>query len=164
MSLLKRRERTREPPALWSERHPLASLHRQMDELFESFLGRMETPLPTWLEGGFPTVNVSETETAVRVTAELPGMDVEDVKVTLEDDALVLTGEKVDEKEEKDEERQWYRRERTSGAFRRVIPLPSNVDMDHVEATFDKGVLRVEMPRIVDESSRPRTVKVLKKE
>jgi len=164
MSLIRRRSKSRDPPALWSHDHPLASLHREMDELFESFLGRMEKPLPTWFEGDFPSVNVSETENAVRVTADLPGMDVEDVEVTLEGDALVITGEKVDEKEEKDEKRQWYRRERTSGAFRRVILLPSDVDFDHVEATFAKGVLRVEMPRIVDESKRKKAVKILKKE
>ena len=164
MSLIRRHHKSREPPTLWPHDHPLASLHREMDELFESFLGRMEKPLPTWFEGDFPSVNVSESEDAVRVTADLPGMDVDDVKVTLEGDALVIAGEKVDEKEEKDEKRQWYRRERTSGAFRRMIPLPSDVDFDHVEATFAKGVLHVEMPRIIDESKRPKAVKILKRD
>ena len=164
MSLIRRRQRTREPPVPWSENHPLAALHREMDDLFESFLGRMEKPLPAWFEGGFPDVNVSETDKVVRVTADLPGMEVDEVKVTLEDDALVIAGEKVDEREEKDEKRQWYRRERTSGSFRRVVPLPSDVDFDHVEATFAKGVLKVEMPRIVDESARKKAVKIQTKE
>ena len=160
MALIKRRKRAGEPLTLWSEDHPLASLHREMDDLFESFLGRMEKPLPTWFEGGFPSVNVSETENAVRVTADLPGMEVEDVEVTLQDGALVVSGERVDEKEETDEKRQWVRRERTSGAFHRVIPLPSDVDVEKIDATFEKGVLRVEMPRVVDESKRPKPVKV----
>ena len=160
MSLLRRHKRSRDAPTTWSEGHPLASLHREMDDLFESFLGRMENPLPLWFEGGFPSVNVSETEDAVRVTADLPGMDADDVTVTLEGDTLVIAGKKVDEHEEKDEERRWVRRERTSGQFRREIPLPSDVDFDHVDATFAKGVLNVAMPRIVDESKRPKQVSI----
>jgi len=160
MTLLSRLRRGRDSPTGWIEDHPLSTLHRDMDQLFESFLGRMETPLPTWFESGFPSVNVSESKEAVRITADLPGLDVEDVKVTLEDGALVIAGEKVDEKEEKDEERHWVRRERTSGSFRRVVPLPGDVEFDKVDATFQKGVLRVELPRVFDERSRPRAVEV----
>jgi HSP20 family protein len=162
MSFLKRRPRAF--PAPWSRDHPLAPLHREVDDLFESFLDRFEAPFSELRAGTFPRVDVSETEAALHVTAELPGMDVDEVEVTIDEDALVISGEKESQTEEADEDRTWLRRERTHGAFRRVIALPPDVDLEHVEASFEKGVLHVELPRTAAAPETRRRVEIHTKE
>jgi len=97
-------------------------------------------------EGKFlPEVNMVETEKAVEVTVELPGMKPEDVKVEIRENALWITGEKKEEKEEKD--KTFHRIERRTGMFRRVLPLPVEVQEHQVDARFAEGVLKITLPK-----------------
>jgi HSP20 family protein len=106
----------------------------------------------------WPRVDVSCDAERVRVEAELPGIEEKDVKVVLDRGTLQITGERSEAKEDKG--RNWTRRERTFGAFERVLPLPDDVVADKAEARFTKGVLTVEIPRRVDEKNRPRAIPV----
>jgi HSP20 family protein len=97
-------------------------------------------------EGKFlPEVNVVETDKALEVAVELPGMKAEDVKVEIRENALWVTGEKKEEKEEKG--KTFHRIERRAGMFRRVLPLPVEVMEQQVDARFVDGVLKVTLPK-----------------
>ena len=91
--------------------------------------------------GWLPAINVAETKDAFEVTAELPGVDEKDIKVSLDDNQLVISGEKKAEstKEEKD----WHVEERSYGSFYRSMFLPFEPEDGAVDAHFDKGVLRL---------------------
>jgi HSP20 family protein len=82
---------------------------------------------------------------ALRISADLPGLDRKDLEVLAEDGFLVLRGEK--QQESRSEEQGCYRIERAFGSFQRVIPLPADVDTEHAQAKFDKGVLTLRLPK-----------------
>jgi len=115
------------------------SMFDLMDDLwrapFESALGRVE----------YPAVNVSEDERSITVEAELPGMDSKDIDISLQNNMLVLQGEKRFEEEKK--EGSYQRIERSYGSFSRTIPLSSSVDEDKVKASFKNGILTVTLPK-----------------
>ena len=128
---------------------PLASLRRELDEVFERFsrgFGGGELMEREDLWSGFsPAVDVAETDKDVLVTAELPGLDEKDIDVSLSGGYLSIRGEKKAEKEDKEE--QYYRKESYYGSFQRTIALPSEVQEDKVEATYKKGVLKIKLPK-----------------
>jgi HSP20 family protein len=88
-----------------------------------------------------PRTDLAETENAIEVTVELPGMNAEDFDVELKENELWITGEKKEEKEEKG--KTFHRVERRHGEFRRVVPLPTAVDREKIEAVYKDGVLKV---------------------
>jgi HSP20 family protein len=92
-----------------------------------------------------PEANIVETEKAVEVTVELPGMKPEDVKVEIKENALWITGEKKEEKEEKG--KTFHQIERRAGMFRRIFHLPVEVMEEKVDARFTEGVLKITLPR-----------------
>ena len=92
-----------------------------------------------------PTVDVSETDKAYEITAELPGMDEKNVEVKVANGVLTIKGEKQDEKEEK--KKDYHMRERSYGSFERSFQVPDGVDADKIEANFKKGVLTVILPK-----------------
>lgn len=125
--------------------HPLLSLHREVNRLFDDVFRGFGVPAFAGLDGaaGWPHVELGETDKEIRVTAELPGLDEKDVEITVEDGALTLRGEKRSEVEDKD---RGYT-ERSYGRFERRIGLPQGVDRDHADATFRNGVLTVTLPK-----------------
>jgi len=143
--------------------HPFLSLQKEMNELFESFFRRGHMPsfgdLGDWQEDFTPHINVKESEKEIHITAELPGMDENDIDVMLTGDALTLKGEKKEEREEK--EKNYWHVERRYGTFHRVIPLPEGIDMEKVDATFKKGVLHISISKKeqVDSSVKKITIK-----
>lgn len=155
--MLPRRIR-REP--LLSLRAPFDELHdmqMQINSLFGDLFGRInEGDVATREMPWEPVVDVVEKADEFLFSFELPGMKLEDLKVVIEGDYLVVTGErkwKLDE-----EKNRAHRVERHYGAFRREIRLPSKVDPDKIKATFHEGVLEVRMP--VLEIAKPRVVEV----
>jgi HSP20 family protein len=91
-----------------------------------------------------PQVEIFERDKQLVVRADLPGIPKEDIRVEITDDALVIEGERRDEREET--EGKVYRSERVYGAFRRMIPLPEGVDVENAKSTFRNGVLEVVIP------------------
>lgn len=145
---------------------PLAVFRRQMDDLFSEFLG-----LRPWgdqdrtdrsLSMLSPKIEVSETEDAYRVTAELPGLDEKDVDVLLEDQCLIIRGEKNEEKDEK--RKNYHLTERRYGTFQRAFTLPPNVNPDKITAGFKKGVLHVTVPKTAGAKPARRQVPVKRAE
>ena len=133
----------------------LSSFRNEMDRLWNRFLG--EAPLAGVLtEEWLFSVDISETKDSLIIKAELPGMDAKDVNVSISGDLLIIKGEKKKEKEEKDEHHHYV--ERYSGSFQRSFRLPVNVQADKVEATFDKGVLRVMLPKV--EEAKKKEIKI----
>ncbi len=137
-------------PVRREEENPILALRHEMDRLFDEFTREWFDLAPfepfAWKSSGFvPKVDVTEDDKEVRVSVELPGMEEKDIDVSLTRDSLTIKGEKKVEKEDKGKD--YYRMERSYGAFQRTIPLPEGIDTDKVEATFRNGVLTVVLPR-----------------
>jgi HSP20 family protein len=123
---------------------PFASLQREIDRLFEDFT-RGWPSLSTGDAGLMPSIDVTETDKEIEITAELPGLEEKDVQVNLADNVLTIRGEKKAEKEQKDKD---YRIvERSYGSFSRSLLLPDGVDPDAIKASIAKGVLKVTVPK-----------------
>ena len=105
-----------------------------------------------------PRIDVVDEGKILRVTVELPGMEREDLTISVEDGALVLRGEK--KQDVHSEEDGCYRLERAYGAFTRTIPMPENADPDHALAKFDKGVLTLTVPKQEQQRSTSRTIDI----
>jgi HSP20 family protein len=125
----------------WRSFRELEEWERRFDDLF----GRPLWRLPVEEKGWMPALDVFEKEDKFVVKAELPGMKEEDIDVSVVGDTLSIRGEKKTETEIKEED--YYRCERSYGSFYRSIPLPSNVDANKIEASFDDGVLEVALPK-----------------
>lgn len=133
-------------------------MRREMEQLFSDFFSGFEKEGES--RGPFnPRINVTETDSEIEATVELPGLSEEDIDLTLTRDGLMIQGEKKAEEEE--EGKNYYRRERAYGYFQRTIPLPPDVvDRDKVEANFEQGVLTVTMPKREEEQSVSRRIPV----
>jgi HSP20 family protein len=145
---------------------PFSAMRAEMDRVFESFLGlgsglgRRSGRFPALAraeESGavVPSIDVRETETELAIEAELPGLDEKDVSVTLNNGVLTLKGEKKSEREEKKDD--YHLMERSYGSFQRSFQVADTIDADKVKATFEKGVLKVMLPK------RPEAVKTEKR-
>jgi HSP20 family protein len=134
------------------EEHPLDVFHRDFDRLFENLWRGFELPMLGRHEMSFGTVmprmNVTEDEDRIHVAVELPGMDEKDVEIVLSDNVLTIKGEKKVETEET--EKPYAYMERSYGSFRRSIPLDVEIVTDKVEATFEKGVLTIDLPKTAE--------------
>ncbi len=142
----------------WDPFRDLITLREKMNRLFEEvFTSRGEE---RELVGGTwtPSVDIYETENALVLTAELPGIDEDDVEIKIEDNTLTLKGERKLEKETKEEN--YHRIERSYGSFYRSFTLPHYIDQDKIEAIHENGVLKITMPKKPE--LKPRKVKVLK--
>ncbi len=126
---------------------PFTSLRREMDRMFDDFLREWPTPATGASAFLSPRVNVAETETGLEIEAELPGVPQDAIDLDLSDGVLTLRAEHKDEREEKDDKKQYHMVERSYGTFLRRLALPFQPDEDNIQATFDKGVLKVAIPR-----------------
>jgi HSP20 family protein len=139
---------------------PFLTLHREMNRLFDDvFRGFDVAPLGSdrlFDRGiGWPSIEVSETEKDLKVTAELPGLDEKDVQVELANGVLSIKGEKKTETEDKD--RRFS--ERFYGRFERSIPV-EDVDEDKISASFKNGVLTVTMPKTPQSRSNVKRIAI----
>ncbi len=129
------------------EANPFLALHREMNRLFDDvFRGFEGLPGFAGLTGRgvtWPSLEVSETDKEIRISAELPGLEEKDVEVLLGDGVLTLRGEKKSESEDKER----HFSERYYGRFERRIALPAEVEADQVQASFRNGVLSVTLPK-----------------
>lgn len=127
------------PVSRTDEPSPFLSLHRQVNRLFDDFFRDFDVPMARgW---SWPSVEVGEDDKTVTVVAELPGLDEDDIEVTLHDGVLTLKGEK------KHETGDAVYSERRHGQFARAIWLDADVDPDKVKASFSKGVLTITLQK-----------------
>ena len=142
------------------EDNPIFSLQRDVNRIFEDFWKRFDQPFGAFGRGDAcgPRTEIAETDNALEVSVELPGLDQKDVDVSLTDTALTIKGEK---KSERDESKKGYHlSERSYGSFYRSIPLPSGVDTDKANAEFKNGVLTVTLPKTQEALSRVKKIEV----
>jgi HSP20 family protein len=116
----------------------------EMDRLFDRLVATKWDDFPT-LGEWCPSMDISETKDSLVVKVEVPGMDQKDIRISLQENLLTITGEKTQEKDEKEE--RYHRVERSYGAFTRGVRLPVGVDGSKVMATFKNGLLTVTLPK-----------------
>ena len=140
---------------------PFGSLRRDMERLFEDFARDFGWGPPALAGAGTaPRVDVSETESEIKLQAELPGVDEKDVEGLREDGRLTVKGEKKQEKEETKPDS--YLHERSYGSFARTIALPFEADPDKVKASFAKGVLTVTVPKPPEAKATQKKIPIAK--
>lgn len=136
---------------------PFSSLEEIRDEvnhLFNSSLRRVGSP---GLQAAFlPALDVAEEKDKFLIRCDLPGLRREDVSVTLQDNYLTIKGERKHEAETR--ETSYYRRERVSGTFTRMIEMPMSVDAKKIDAHFRDGVLHVTLPK--SEEAKPKQIEI----
>jgi len=127
------------------------NLQREVDSLFDQFFGRSDggdqSPPAVWS----PSTDLVETDDAFRLHLDVPGMSAEDISINLQNRTLTVNGERSSERT--DESEDFVRVERAVGTFHRTFTLPDAVDADHIEATYDDGVLTITVPK-TEESTR----------
>ncbi|HEY7270833.1 MAG TPA: Hsp20/alpha crystallin family protein [Dehalococcoidia bacterium] len=138
------KEKASRAVATWSPFRQLQDLQDEINKLWESFPTPFQRGTPVAAGLWAPVVDVFRKNGSVIVKAELPGLTEKDIEVTVSDEAVVLTGEKSEEKETRQED--FFRCERSYGHFSRQIPLPARGDPEKAKATFKDGVLEVEVP------------------
>jgi HSP20 family protein len=147
-----KRERDNLPVRHRQRQDPLFDFRYQVNRLFDDFF---EQPLglrPFFEESSLmeefnPRMDISETDQEITITAELPGLEAEDIHLTQDHNTLLISGEKRAEKEETS--KRFYRSERSFGTFSRSIPLPEEIDVNKIEATYKRGVLKITLPKTV---------------
>lgn len=131
----------------------LFGLHREIDRLFSEFAQGAGA------DGGrniIPNIEISETDKAIEISAEMPGLERKDVEVNIDDDTLTIRGEKKVEESQGDKNVQHS--ERTYGVFLRVLQLPPGIDPSSVQATMSNGVLKITIPKPA--KSTPKKIEV----
>jgi len=142
-------------PEAW---RPFEALRKEVDRLFDDFgddfwrkpfrsFAALERNWPKKFPAN-PAVDVTETEKAYEITAELPGMDEKNVEVNVANGGITIKGEKKEETEEK--KKDYYLSERRYGSFERYFGLPEGVDAGKIEATFKNGILKVTLPKTAE--------------
>ena len=137
----------------WHPQGELEQLQRRMERLFQDAYGTEGRP---WRVGVYPPVNISEDHDHILVRAELPGVQPADLSITLQDNSLVLRGERKIPAEDK--QVNYHRRERESGFFRRIVALPAAVQGGKAEASCNDGILTVMIAK--PEAVKPRKIEV----
>ncbi|MBO6673743.1 MAG: Hsp20/alpha crystallin family protein [Rhizobiales bacterium] len=133
----------------------LQTFQTEMNRLFDRFNG----PDHWRAAQVVPAINMAESDTAVEVTVDVPGVEQQDLDVSIAHDSLIIKGKKSDEREDSDKD--WHVVERSFGSFRRAIPLGFTPDDKAVDAKYENGVLslRIEKPTDADKNARKIEIK-----
>ncbi len=141
------------------ERRPIASVfgditdfERSIDSLFDTFMGAPYTGQV----GQFPVMDVADYDDKLIITAEMPGVKKNDVKISLQNGTLMISGNR--NPVQFPEDATWLRNEIRTGSFSRSFVLPNDVQMDKIEAEMTNGILRITLPKA--EEARPREIQV----
>jgi HSP20 family protein len=138
---------------------PFATFRREVDRMFDEFFGSVGTNAAQhWGAGVVPTVDVTDAEKEMVVTAELPGLNQNDFELTLSGDVLTIKGEKKEENEKRNGGA--YYVERRFGSFSRSVRLPFTVEDGQIDAKYDKGVLTIRVPKPAEAQRQVRRIEV----
>jgi HSP20 family protein len=153
------RSRFATPSLFESSLEPWSDLRREIDRLFDSVVGSPAssnglTGMQTWM----PPMDVEDHDDLLRLSFEIPGVNPDNVNVTVENGVLTVSGEKKFERKSGDEKSGPYSVERRYGRFERSLALPQSVDTDKVSAHYENGVLTLELPKTAE--SRKRKIQI----
>lgn len=149
---------------------PFGDLRHQIERVFDDFasgypgFGRRWFDLEPARRGGrtapisFPAMDVAERDKEYVITAELPGMDEKNIELSVANEVLTIKGEKQEEKEEK--KKDYYLSERRYGSFERSFQIPAGVDAAKIDASFQKGVLTVTLPKTEAAQKQQRKIEI----
>ncbi|MEO0004879.1 MAG: Hsp20/alpha crystallin family protein [candidate division WOR-3 bacterium] len=139
----------------WDPFREMVSLRDELDRLFDSVFGRLprERAETYWA----PPLDIEENDDSIVVRVELPGMNKEDIKVSLSGDTLTISGERKQESERKG--KTYYRVERAYGKFQRTVTLPAEVEGDKAKASYKAGVLELVLPK--SEKSKAKEITIV---
>lgn len=141
-------------PALFE---PFTSFNREIDTMFDKLMrGGTADDGSFDVSHWMPVVDVEERDDDYQVKVELPGVDKDDVKITMQDNILTIRGEKKQENESKSSN--YHRVERSYGSFQRSFTLPTSVKHDKIEASYKDGVLTIALPKA--EEAKPKQIEV----
>ena len=132
--------------------NPFSFLQQEIDRLFEG----VTRNIPGFATTTMPSMDISETDKAIEITAELPGLEKKDVELNVADNLLTIRGEKKNEREEKNKD--YHLVERSYGSFSRSFTLPPAAVVDEMKASFEDGVLTLEIPK--KEEVKPRQISI----
>jgi len=145
----------------WNPQRDLMQMREEMDRMFNQFLRRGEGEEATLAQGLWaPPVDIYETDDAFMLKAELPGFTKEDVSIEIHENRLIIRGERKRETEAKED--QYHRLERAYGRFERAFWLPTTVDAEHIQATFNNGVLELRLPK--SPAAKPKQIPITEAE
>lgn len=154
------RSGNRDVAAKSDQHNPFLSLHREINRIFDEAFREFDSGLPQLSKFSafreWPHVEISETAKEIRVSAELPGLEPEEIEVLVEDGTLTIRGERRDE--QSNDERQFS--ERYYGRFERHIPLSAEVEEARIDARFKNGVLAVVLPKDPRAQSRVKRIPI----
>jgi len=146
----------------WQAFSDLSRWEREMEHLFENFferrLGARSGGLWPVRSANLAPIDLYEDKNELVAKVELPGLDKDDIDVSISDHTLTVKAEKKHEEEIKD--KNYYRVERSHGAIRRVVELPVGVETEQIKAQFKNGLLEIRMPRSQDEQSKQKRIEV----
>lgn len=142
----------------WDPFQEFGDLQNRLSSLFSTRGGSLaETAAKAdWA----PACDISEDETSYAITADLPDIDKKDVKVSVDDGVLTISGERKHESEEEDNEKRFHRIERSYGKYVRSFRLPPEVDEDAVVAKFENGVLKITLPKTAEPKVESKEVEI----
>jgi HSP20 family protein len=140
------------------------SMQREMNQFIDKFRGHPMSSPGDFFEAlgapAFPAIDVVETDDALEITAEIPGVDEDDLDISIANNALVLKGEKSSEHEDKEQD--FHLVERRYGSFRRQLPLGFTPEGGAVNATFKNGVLKLKIAKPEGSSEPVQKIKISK--
>ena len=140
----------------WRPFRDVVSVQDEMNRLFEDIFGHRPARVHSTNGDWNPSVDVTENKDSLVVKAEMPGMNKDDVKISVQDNVLTLKGEKKQEKEEKEADH--HRIERSYGSFCRSFQLPTTVSTDKIKANYKDGVLSITLPKT--EEVKPKEIPI----
>ncbi|HHJ53651.1 MAG TPA: Hsp20/alpha crystallin family protein [Caldithrix abyssi] len=141
----------------WNPMNELANWEREVDRMIRDVFSP-EVRLFEDISHVVPLIDMEETDDAFNITAELPGMKKEDIKITFQDNILTISGEK--KTEEKREEKNFHRMERSFGKFSRSIGIPAGVVLDKIDAEYKNGVLYIHIPKAEEAKTKKIDIKL----
>ena len=140
----------------WRPTRNLESVQDEVNRVFESFFNAPMRRRGEDVGGWYPDVDIVESKDNIEVQVDLPGMEKDDIKVSVEDSVLTIKGERKAMKEEK--EKNYHQIERTCGTFTRSFSLPTSVEGERIKANYKNGVLKIDLPKA--EAVKPKEIPI----
>lgn len=139
----------------WEPVTDIFDLRDDMNRLFGDYFSSRRNKLSHNI-GWLPSVDVAETENEYTIKADVPGMKKEDIRISIENSTMTISGERKEEAEEK--KKNYVRREKSYGSFMRSFELPHAIDSKNIKASYTDGVLTVNVPK--SEDAKPKEIKI----
>lgn len=140
----------------WEPVREMMDLRRRMDRLFEDTMRSYDPEGASESAAWGVALDVAEDDQEYKVEASVPGVNPDDINITMHDSMLTISGES--KREEEKEEGQWHLRERRYGRFSRTLRLPSPVEEEKIDANYENGVLTIHLPK--SEETKPKRISV----